>query len=91
MRRAAEMYHVPKSTLQDRVSEPIPFGSKSGPPPYLTVDEEMELVTFIERCSVIGYSRSKQQILQLVQQVTDKKGLKVTVSDGWWHWWASFN
>lgn len=39
VRRAAEEYEVPHSTLHDRVSGRIKLGATSGPPRYLT-DEE---------------------------------------------------
>ena len=50
IRRAAEMYNIPKSTLQDRLTGHVAFGSRSGPDCYLTDEEEKELVSFIERC-----------------------------------------
>ena len=53
---AAELYNVPKSTLQDRLTGRVAFGSKSGPESYLSASEEEELVAFIENCSDIGYS-----------------------------------
>ena len=65
VRRAAEAFNVPKSTLQDRISGRVVFGSRSGPQSYLTDEEEKELVAFIEGCSTIGFSRSKQQIIEL--------------------------
>lgn len=49
VRRAAETYGVPKSTLQDRVSGKVPFGAKSGPLSYLT-EEEDELDSFLTSC-----------------------------------------
>lgn len=88
VRCAAELYNVPKSTLQDRVSGRVAFGARSGPESYLSANEEEELVSFIENCSDIGYSRSKKQIIALVQQVMNEKGRDVTVSLGWW---ASFS
>jgi hypothetical protein len=84
IRRAAEMYNVPKSTLQDRISGRVVFGAKSGPQSYLNEKEEEELIDFIEGCASIGYSRSKKQILDLVQMAMNEKGKKVTVSQGWW-------
>ena len=50
---AAELYNVPKSTLQDRLTGRVAFG---GPESYLSASEEEELVAFIENCSDIGYS-----------------------------------
>ena len=87
VRRAAEMYNIPKSTLQDRLTGRVAFGSRSGPDCYLTDEEEKELVSFIEGCSMIGFARSKKDILGIMQQVMFRKGKKVSISDGWW---ASF-
>ena len=55
----------------------------SGPNTYLTDDKE-ELVQFILRCSDIGYSRTKKDILATVQVICKRKGLMVPVSPGWW-------
>ena len=87
MRRTAEMYCVPKSTLQDRISSRVVFGTKSGPESYLTKEEEEQLVDFIQRCSDIDYSRMKMQIIKIVQQVVNENGKDAKVSFGWW---ASF-
>ncbi len=42
--RAADQYGVPRSTLKDRVS--AKHGTRSGPQPYLSYEEEEELVTY---------------------------------------------
>ena len=47
MRRAAEEYQVPRSTLYDRVSGKVQFGAKSGSTRYLNDQEESELVNFL--------------------------------------------
>ena len=47
VRRAAEEYQVPCSTLHDRVSGKVQFGAKSGPTRYLNDQEESELVNFV--------------------------------------------
>ena len=39
VQRAALCYNIPKSTLSDRVSGRVPFGSHSGPARYLTKKE----------------------------------------------------
>ena len=44
VRRASEIFNVPKSTLGDRVSGRVIPGSTSGPEKYLTLNEERELV-----------------------------------------------
>ena len=47
VRRAAEVYRVSRSTLHDRISGKVQFGARSGPPAYLTQQEENELENFI--------------------------------------------
>ena len=59
-------------------------GTKSGPERYLSVEEEEELTNFLVRTACIGYPRSKKQVLAIVQQCMDSKGMNKTVSDGWW-------
>ena len=85
IRRAAEAYAVPRTTLQDRVSGRTQFGSKSGPLKYLDDKEEEELVTFILGCASMGYAKSKQEIIAIVRKVVAAKGIDgVKVTDGWW-------
>ena len=83
IRRAAEMYNIPKSTLHDRISGRVQFGSTSGPDSYLNEEEERELVQFIQSCTNIGFSRTKSQIIELVRVMMHKKK-DVNVSLGWW-------
>ena len=84
VRRAADAFGVPKSTLQDRVSGRVCFGAKSGPPKFLSDKEELELVNFLCGCAAVGYAKSKQQVLSLVRSVVRTKGIEATVTDGWW-------
>ena len=84
LRRAAEEYQIPKSTIQDHVSGKVFLGSKSGRQ-YLTESEEKELVTFILRSARIGYPRTRKQIIGLVQYILEQKGHTVSVTSGWWN------
>ena len=84
VRRAAEMFNVPKSTLHDHITGKVMFGARSGPDPYLTVEEEEELASFLIQTAKIGYPHTKKQILSLVQQIVDSKGIDTTVTNGWW-------
>jgi len=62
----------------------VQFGTKSGPPRYLTDPEEEELVNFLSGCAALGYARSKRDVIALVQQVVATKGTKrALVTDGW--------
>ena len=84
LRQAAEAYDVPKSTLHDRITGKVPFYKKSGPPRYLTGTEEAELVNFITESAKVGYSRSRKEILALVQAALKLKGREIVLSGGWW-------
>jgi len=80
IRRAAMEFEIPKSTIHDRISGKVPFGSTSGPERYLTDQEECELVNFLTGCASVGYAKSRHQVLALVEQVMQKKGKTVSFS-----------
>ncbi len=84
VRQAALYYGVPKSSLGDRVSGRVRPGSVSGPPKYLSSEEETELVTFLSRCASIGYAKSRKEVLALVQRILDSRGIERTVTNSWW-------
>ena len=85
VRRAAERYRVPKSTLSDRVTGKVKFHSHSGPTRYLTDSEEAGLVSFISHCARMGYAKTRKEILAIVEERISSKGNTTThVSNGWW-------
>jgi hypothetical protein len=84
VRQAAMLYGVPATTLRDRVSGRVPFGKKSGPTRYLTDEEEDELVCFVIGCAEIGYSYTRKDILELVQEILIRKEIFTVISHGWW-------
>ncbi len=73
MRKASELYGFPKSTLYNRVKGRVQHGKKPGAVTYLTMDKENELASFLIRSAEIGYLRSINQVLSLVQQMLDFK------------------
>ena len=85
VRCAALTYNVPKSTLGDRTSGRVVDGAMSGPSPYLTATEEDELARFLCRCGMMGYAKTKAEILALVQRAMEKKGNCHQVTKGWWN------
>ena len=87
IRRAAECYKIPRTTLQDYVSGQSTLSSRSGAP-ILTVDEESELATFLVEVAKIGYPHTRQQVLNKVQAIVDAKGLNRLVTFGWWQSFA---
>ena len=84
LRRAAEMYGILKSTLNDRVTGHVEFGSHSGPARYLTDREEQELVNFLCGCAKMGYAKTRKDVLAIVEGIMASKGKEVHISNGWW-------
>ena len=71
VRKAAQMYGVPESTLRDRTLglQPVPetdtFLIKSGPSPVLTLGEEVELVEHVSYMASIGYGYSRAEFINI--------------------------
>lgn len=87
MRRAVELYNVPRSTLGDRISGHVQPGAISGPPTYVTSTEE-ELASFLCCRETIGYAWSKAEVMALVERVLECRGRQLHITHGWW---ASFS
>jgi len=83
LRRATEMYGIPRSTLHDHVSGRIEHGALPGPNPCLTREEEEELIAFLICCAAIGYPHTRYQIMAIVQEMLEGKGIQTSISDGW--------
>ena len=81
---AALQFGVAHSTFHDRITGKVQEGVKRGPPAYLTLEEEEELASFLLRCADIGYAHSLPQVLALVQNVVESKGINKIVTRGWW-------
>jgi len=58
------------------VSGQVQVGGHSGSSKYLSDEEEDELEEFLVGATAVGYAWSHQQVIQLVQDVT-QKGLAV--------------
>lgn len=81
---AKEMYNIPTSTLHDYVTGKVTVGSRSGPKPYLSTEEEEELANFLFQVAQIGYPHTKKQVFGIVQQILESKGIHSPVTNGWW-------
>ena len=84
IRRASEMYGVPRTTLQDRISGKVPLNARCGSGRLLTDEEESRLADFLIGCSTIGYAKSRKDVLAIVQQILDARNAGVMVTKGWW-------
>ena len=80
----SRMYGIPKSTLRDYVTGKVQFGARPGPTPYLSHGEEEELGGFLVQVARIGYPRNKWEVLALLQQIVESKGIETVVTNGWW-------
>ena len=75
-------------TLKDRLSGRVVHGRNPGPEPYLNVEEEQELVGHLINASNIGYSKTRQEVLNIVERYVERKEhtslRSSTVTHGWW-------
>lgn len=85
LRHAAENYGVPCSTLHDHVSGKVEPGLRPGPGSYLSLHEELELVSFLIKCASIGYPHTRKQVMALLQAIVKEKRIETTISDRWWN------
>jgi hypothetical protein len=86
VKRAADDHGVPVSTLRDRISGRVVHGTKPGPKPYLSGEEEKELSSFLKSCANVGYGKTRKDVLCVAQSVASAKGLLKgnKMSSGWW-------
>ena len=84
--RAADLHGVPRSSLKDRLSGRVKHGTKPGPKPYLTVDEEGELSQHLLQASAMRLGKTRRDVKCLVEVCVRKKGTlrDSTISNGWW-------
>ena len=87
------MYGLPHSTLSEHVSGKWLPGGRSGDP-YLTVEEEEELVSFLVQTATIGYRHTKNDIhgmdgpfLWTTPTISPENGSSTQScsSHGYWH------
>ena len=73
-------------TLLQRNDDNV-FLSNFSPQPYLTTEEEKQLVDFLITSSKMGYGKTRRQVLKIVEAAV----WFASVSHGWWicfteHW-----
>ena len=85
--KAADLHGVPRSTLKDRLSGRVKHGTKPGPKPYLTVEEEAELTSHLLQAADIGFGKTRRDVKCIVETYARQKStLKGSaISDGRWN------
>ena len=76
IRKAAEIYRVPKTTLGDRVSGLVLPGTTCSSMRYLTDEEGNELASFIIGSASICYPKTIKELLVIVQTILFSRGIQ---------------
>ncbi len=71
--RAAMEFGVPKTTLKDRIAGRVIHGTNIGRDPFLSKQEEEELVKFLVKCSKMGFGKTRAEVLKIVEATLTKK------------------
>ena len=71
--------------MGDGISGRVLPGSTSGPRQILNDEEEEGLVAFLRRCASVGLSKSRKELLALLQAIVESKGHQHLITDGWWN------
>ena len=67
IRKAADEFGVPRSTLHDKVTKKVPLKGRGGPKGHLTSHEEAELVKFLVGSASVGYAKSRKDVIAIAQ------------------------
>ena len=84
IRKAAEEYSVPRSTLHEKATGTVALQVKSDSKNYLNDEEEASLVDFLIGCTSIGYAESRKDVLAIAQQIVSIHKPGVEITKGWW-------
>ena len=71
--QAALQHGVPKTSLKNRLSGRVVHGTKPGPRPYLDKNEEKELSEFLQKCSSMGYGKTRKDVLKIAEAYASSK------------------
>ena len=83
VRKAAEEYGIPRSTLHAKVQGKVAITVKSGVKKHLSDDEEAKLVEFIAGCASIGYAKSRKEVQAIAQQIIACRDPHVELTKEW--------
>ena len=87
VKRVADEFCIPESTLRDRVKGKVPLTTKrSGPAPVLGFHEEEKLVEYLKTMSSFGYGFSRTDIINFASDYAVLLG-KRAPTDAFTHQW----
>ena len=66
--KAADTFGVPRTTLKNKISGSSALDTTQGPDPILNKAEEEEITVWAKNMARIGYGRTKEQIIEIVQK-----------------------
>jgi len=72
--RISKKYNVTRSTLQDRINGRVVHGTKPGPRPYLTAEEEKSLTTHLIDAANLGYGKTRKKVNRMAENFAREKG-----------------
>ena len=72
--QAARDHGVPKTTLYDRVSGRVTYGTSPGPQLYLNSQEEKEPGTYLKLCAKVGCGKTRRDVLTIVETAAGRRG-----------------
>lgn len=84
LRRAAEEYSIPKSTLHDHVSGRVALHAHRGRNKHLDSFEEESLASFLINCANFGCARTRKDAVSMAQEVVNQKGKEAKLTTSWW-------
>ena len=76
MKSAAKLDSVPRATLFDKIKGRTPIERKVGRDPYLTSEEEKQIVDWIHRCGMRGLPPKVDGVFNAVQNIVIETGRK---------------
>jgi len=74
IQKAAKIWGIKTTTLQDRVSGQVEIGRRKGPPPILTKQEESQFADWLIELANRGFGASKESFPGAVKMFLDKDG-----------------
>lgn len=90
--KSAKQFNVPKTTLFYKLKGVYPEQRKMGPATVLTSEMEKDFVEWIQSIAKAGFPATKDQILESVQMLIIKNGIKTPFRDNkpGRHWYDAF-